>query len=287
MDVVVSSATRGPRRKAKVAAVILLALVVSFVVVAEAERRVAGRSLVDNLIRLNWAIAPVNLPLYWATAKKYRGSPFFPINAETFPNEHLLHENFEMIQREARGVAEGASLIKKELFFGRIADEKWKRHYLKWYGPGFDPRALEECPGTCALLAQMPEVKLAMFSIMEAGAQVKPHSGPFRGCLRYHLGVETPNDDACFIEVAGQRYSWRDNEGVLLDDVYPHYVQNNTDKRRIVLFLDVVRPVQGKFAKALRDFTIKHLAPLSTRANDKVEKRSAVRPPAVPPAPPA
>ncbi|MGT2494830.1 aspartyl/asparaginyl beta-hydroxylase domain-containing protein [Cupriavidus basilensis] len=35
----------------------------------------------------------------------------------------------------------------------------------------------------------------------------------FAGSLRYHLGLATPNDDRCFIEVDGERHSWRARRG--------------------------------------------------------------------------
>jgi aspartyl/asparaginyl beta-hydroxylase (cupin superfamily) len=33
----------------------------------------------------------------------------------------------------------------------------------------------------------------------------------------------TPNDDRCFIEVDGIRYSWRDGEAVIFDETYIHW----------------------------------------------------------------
>lgn len=84
----------------------------------------------------------------------------------------------------------------------------------------------------------------AFFSILEPGKQIEPHNGPFKGVLRYHLGIDIPNGD-CFISVNDQRYNWKNGEGVLFDETHLHYAQNNTNKRRIILFIDVIRPLNN------------------------------------------
>ena len=38
-----------------------------------------------------------------------------------------------------------------------------------------------------------------MFSVLAPGAKILPHDGVYKGCLRFHLGLSTPNSDDCFI----------------------------------------------------------------------------------------
>jgi beta-hydroxylase len=121
------------------------------------------------------------------------------------------------------------------------------------------------------LLESIPEVHLAMFSVLLPGSKIPPHYGPTRMCLRYHMGLFTPNDDACRIVVAGQAYSWRDGEDVMFDDTMLHDVKNETDQTRVVLFLDVERP-QTEFFKGLTRAGIRIGGPATTRANDAREK---------------
>ena len=59
----------------------------------------------------------------------------------------------------------------------------------------------------------------------------------YKGCLRFHLGLSTPNSDDCFIIINGEKYSWRDGEGILLDDTYEYEVHNNTDETRIIFVI--------------------------------------------------
>ena len=65
----------------------------------------------------------------------------------------------------------------------------------------------------------------------------------YAGSLRYHLGLITPNDPGCYIEVDGQRYHWKDGEVVMFDETYIHHAANTTQHPRIILFADVERPV--------------------------------------------
>jgi beta-hydroxylase len=89
----------------------------------------------------------------------------------------------------------------------------------------------------------LPQVKAAMFASLPPGARLVRHRDPYAGSLRYHMGLITPNDPACFIDVDGERYHWRDGEVVMFDETYIHFAENTTDKPRIILFADIERPV--------------------------------------------
>ena len=68
------------------------------------------------------------------------------------------------------------------------------------------------------------------------------HVGYYKGFLRYQLAVIVPKDRKnVFICVNGEKYSWKEGEGVVFDDTYPHKVYNNTDQDRVVLYIDVER----------------------------------------------
>jgi hypothetical protein len=70
-----------------------------------------------------------------------------------------------------------------------------------------------------------------MFAELPPGAKLNPHRDPFAGSMRYHLGLATPNDDRCFIEVDGERHSWRDGEGVIFDETYIHWADQRQRER--------------------------------------------------------
>jgi len=90
-----------------------------------------------------------------------------------------------------------------------------------------------------------------MFAELPPGAKLNPHRDPFAGSMRYHLGLATPNDDRCFIEVDGERHSWRDGEGVIFDETYIHWAINGSDSDRIILFCDIERPMRYRWMSAI------------------------------------
>lgn len=166
----------------------------------------------------------------------------------------LIKLNFKMIRDEVKKLYKDFKTIDNDLFFQGLSRTKndWSRLYLKWFDE-IDPVGKQLCPNTTRLMEEMPNVKIAMISVLKPGAKILPHKGPYRGCLRLHMGLLTPNSDDCFISLDGLRYSWRDGEVILLDDSYEHYVENNTDRYRVILFCDIIRPMNiiGNMANEL------------------------------------
>ena len=89
-------------------------------------------------------------------------------------------------------------------------------------------------------------MKTAMFSILAPGKHIPDHNGPYKGVMRYHLGAQGPRADAerCRIRVGDEIVTWAEGQSLIFDDTYEHEVWNDTDEERVVLFLDVVRPLR-------------------------------------------
>lgn len=106
-------------------------------------------------------------------------------------------------------------------------------------------RTKQDFPFTTKLISH-PDIVTAMFSVLEPGTHIPPHCGYYKGIIRYHLGMIIPKArDKVYICVNQKKYHWKEGEGVLFDDLYPHQVYNYSDEIRIVMFLDVVRPLSG------------------------------------------
>jgi Aspartyl/Asparaginyl beta-hydroxylase len=85
----------------------------------------------------------------------------------------------------------------------------------------------------------------AFFSIMSPHKHIPPHRGPYRGVVRCHLGLMVPGPPhVCGISVGGEVRHWREGETMFFDDGYEHFAWNDTDSTRVVLFLDVIRPLR-------------------------------------------
>jgi ornithine lipid ester-linked acyl 2-hydroxylase len=123
-------------------------------------------------------------------------------------------------------------------------DDKWKTYFL--YGYGFRSQAnCARCPETARLCAEIPGMKTAFFSILSAGKHIDAHRGPYKGVLRYHLGLMIPEPaDGCGIRVGDDVRHWSEGGSLIFDDTYDHEAWNGTDDVRVVLFVDFVRPLR-------------------------------------------
>jgi beta-hydroxylase len=256
-------------------AALVVAVVAMILASSEANRRQGRvRAPARDYYWPNWRqhlIMPYNRWVSWNTEG---GDAPFPALETHFPRHRLLGDAWEAIRDEAMALYRRgqAGLIRGDDFFTRIADDGWRRFYLKWYGPlGDDARRL--CPRTCALLDQLPEVRLAMFSFLDPGSVIRPHTGPSKGAKRYHLGLACPPEAA--ITVDGTPYSWREGEGVLFDDTYYHEVANRSATEvRAVLFCDVETRMKTPRAQRANRWLLDRFGPFTTRTNDATEARA-------------
>lgn len=186
--------------------------------------------------------SPLNCLFY--AFSKVPTTPY--VDAAQFPELDILKDNWTVIRDEARALNEKGAIKASDdlddIGFNSFFKTGWTRFYLKWYGSSLNS-AKTLCPKTSELVESIPSIKGAMFAMLPPGARLVRHRDPFAGSLRYHMGLDTPNDDRCFINVDGTDYSWRDGEVVMFDETYLHHAENQTDKNRIVLFLDIKRPV--------------------------------------------
>jgi beta-hydroxylase len=202
------------------------------------------RQLVDH----STLLAPYNALVYLFEARGRRRGPFLEI-ADTAPELTALQDpaTWRAIRDEALALRAAGRCVtsekRQDLAFNTFFERGWTRFVVRWYGNDL-PSAERDCPRTVAALRAIPRVRAALFAVLPAGARLGRHRDPFAGSLRYHLGLATPNDDGCWIEVDGERYSWRDGEAVLFDETFVHRAKNETSEDRLILFCDVERPIR-------------------------------------------
>ncbi len=121
--------------------------------------------------------------------------------------------------------------------------QDWQSYILSLYG--FDHIAhCEACPNTFAAIDEVPGMSVAMFSILKPGKHIPLHRGPYPGVLRLHLPLVLPDkNEECYLLLDGEKRHWNFGEALLFDDTYEHEVYNNTTDTRVVLFVDIIRPL--------------------------------------------
>lgn len=200
-------------------------------------------------LRKSWPVfAPFNCLLYMATLRSARHAV---MEADYLEGVSALRRNWRRIRGEAlalheSGAFEAASAPGSvgfhDLGFRTFHKRGWRKFYLKWYGEPHGS-AVRLCPDTVKLLRRVPGIRAAMFSVLPAGAELTLHSDPLACSLRYHMGLQTPESDECYICVDGRRVSWRNGRDFVFDETYPHFARNDTDTPRLILMCDVERPM--------------------------------------------
>ncbi len=167
---------------------------------------------------------------------------------ERFPWIEQLEANWLTIRSELEHVLEDRESLPnfQDISKDQIEitdDDNWKTFFL--YGYGFEAKlGTEMCPKTAELMQRIPGMTTAMFSILSPHKHILDHRGPYKGVLRYHLGLVVPRDAAaCRIRVGEDFRHWQEGKSLVFDDTFNHEVWNDTDEVRVVLFVDVLRPL--------------------------------------------
>ncbi len=171
------------------------------------------------------------------------------LNPRDFPWTAALEENWHLMRAELGEVLRFTGSIPA---FHEISpdqksitsDDQWKTFFL--YGMGFKAeKNCARCPETTRLVEQVPNMTTAFFSILSPGKHIPAHRGVFKGFVRYHLGLKVPEPrEQCRIRVGEEIRHWEEGKSMMFDDTYDHEVWNETDGVRVVLFMDVLRPVR-------------------------------------------
>ena len=128
---------------------------------------------------------------------------------------------------------------------GLTQDDRWRTHFYWAYGLPVTSH-LQASPQTAKALQSIPGLRTAMLSCLAPGKELPIHRGPYRGLLRVHLGLDVPSTDpeVCGLRVADETRGWQEGQAFVFDDTLEHAAWNRTNRRRVVLFLDILRPLK-------------------------------------------
>ncbi|MBC8031903.1 MAG: aspartyl/asparaginyl beta-hydroxylase domain-containing protein [Pyrinomonadaceae bacterium] len=173
-------------------------------------------------------------------------TPF--LDSKGFPWVRELESNWSLIRKELEGIIRyreelpNIQDISKEQL-PLTDDNLWKTYILFAYGHKHE-KSCHRCPGTTRVVENIPGMKTAMFSIIGPRKHIPAHQGAYKGLVRCHLGLIVPNPNPkCRISVGTETGYWEEGASLIFDDTFPHEVWNDTDEYRVVLLLDVVRPL--------------------------------------------
>lgn len=156
---------------------------------------------------------------------------------------------YPAIRREAEQLVAGRddlpsyeSVDQRQSRIAGTTPNRWSVFFLNVFGILPDENRVR-CPKTCAVLDRVPNLLQAFFSILDPGKSIPEHSGPYLGFLRYHLALIVPTDHPPVMTVNGESHVWREGHAIMFDDSLPHRVDNQSEFVRVVLIVDVRRPL--------------------------------------------
>ena len=165
----------------------------------------------------------------------------FPWVAHIEQNAGVIREEVERLLEDRADLPNFQDISKDQIEI--TDDDRWKTLFL--YGYGFTADlGVQLMPRTAALMREIPGMTTAMISILSPRKHILAHRGPYKGVLRYHLGLIVPEDaESCRIRVGDDIRHWEEGSSLVFDDTFDHEVWNDTDETRVVLFVDFLRPL--------------------------------------------
>jgi aspartate beta-hydroxylase len=211
--------------------------------------------------------------LRWLYGQRIENPPILE-PARYFPNAARFIAAYPALQEEALRIAgmldrlpRFHDIMKKQTEISANDGRDWRMFVMKAYGAEIRGN-LDRAPAMRAVLSGCPEVLSATYSFLAPGKHVPCHRGPFRGVLRFHLGLSMPRNArgelGAILWVDGEPHRLDNGDTLLWDDTYPHEVLNATDSVRIALILDVWRPDMPADMAALSSVIVKTMGTICT-----------------------
>lgn len=181
--------------------------------------------------------------LWFATSGgRYTGpepSWFDPSEFDWVP---ALEANWTTIRDEVLALARNAEPDPYFVHALVFPPRAWRAKALMFWGWPM-PAHIAACPRTMQLLDQIPGLVGASLSVLEGGANINPHQGDTNATIRVHLPLSVPAGlPDCGFQVGSEARPWIEGRAMLFLDARTHFAWNQTDTRRDVLIVDILRP---------------------------------------------
>jgi aspartyl/asparaginyl beta-hydroxylase (cupin superfamily) len=130
-------------------------------------------------------------------------------------------------------------------FHGLNEDPNWTALYLWKYGKPVEENA-RRFPAAMTALEKVPLTHFGsrtpdvLFSRLEPGAHIPPHSGILNCRLICHLPLIVP--PGCWLRVGNETREWEEGKLLIFDDSMEHEAKNPSGELRIILLFDTWRP---------------------------------------------
>lgn len=212
-----------------------------------ADRRAHWRAAEERADAAPHAAAPPPRRLLGAIDRLIAGSSLVPdqavLDVRDFDWSAELREGWHAIRDEALATA----------LASHAAPGKGRSFALWEHGRALDDN-IGRCPETAGLIAEIPGLHRAFFSILAPGAHIPARRGITKGLITCHLGLIIPRDGDARMRIEDRVLRWAEGETLIFDDSRDHEVWNATSGTRIVLVAQFRRPLRNPGNWVARQF---------------------------------
>jgi beta-hydroxylase len=154
--------------------------------------------------------------------------------------DNLIAQHQEQIRLECLAMLRSSEEVNMADFDPQhsalMTNDSWKTVWLRYFGKPV-PRDISK---ELSQIVNHPIVYNASLSILEPHSEIPLHVGQCQALVKYHIPLQIPEGDVG-MWYNGKTYRWTDR--MLFNDVKEHRVWNHTDERRIILLMDLLRPM--------------------------------------------
>lgn len=183
---------------------------------------------------------------YGSSMRPYpEGEPWY-FDAKEISWASELEDNFGKWSEEVNDFIKEKDdkFVSSSVFYEKMDTERnWSAIVFLFWGLKVSNELKKKCPHLSEHLKEIPGLVAASFSRLNAHSTIAEHEGDTNAIMRCHIGVEVPSGlPECGFKVNGEEKSWAVGKCLLFNDAYKHSAWNKSNKRRIILIIDVVRP---------------------------------------------
>jgi len=184
---------------------------------------------------------------------------YFPEHVDFTGNWQKIRDECVQLMRDMGAIPHFHDVMPEQRPLSEYGKKYWRLLVLRAYGVDH-PGNQAKCPFTASLFKRNKSIQSVAISFLEGKKHIPIHRGPFRGVLRYHLGLVIPrNADGSStnrLRIDGVLHDLNEGHGLLWDDTYLHEAWNDSESVRAVLLIDVVRPDMPRLLTVVNNLII-------------------------------
>jgi hypothetical protein len=125
-------------------------------------------------------------------------------------------------------------------------------------GKHISKHARVACPTLVQLLEKYEgQILSCVISVLPSKTKIPIHVGYSKQVVRGFLPIEVPKDEEnVFLCVNGQKQLFQEGVFSCWDDTFPHKVYNNTNERRVVIYMDIFRDLKSSIKNKISRFFV-------------------------------